>query len=68
MRTNVLWRKIARVILLIADELHISEEKALDRFYRSRTYEMLTAPRYGLQTMSDVYILDEYLKEAIIEN
>ena len=64
MRANVLWRKIARVILLIADELHISEEQALDRFYRSRAYKMLINPRYGLQTMSDVYILDEYLNEA----
>lgn len=64
MRTNVLWRKIARVILLIADELHISEEQALDRFYRSKVYKMLINPRYGLQTMSDVYILDEYLNET----
>ena len=64
MRDDVLWRKIARIILLIADELHISEEQALDRFYRSRAYKMLINPRYGLQTMSDVYILDEYLNEA----
>ncbi|MCQ2340672.1 MAG: DUF3791 domain-containing protein [Paludibacteraceae bacterium] len=64
MRDDVLWRKIARVILLIADELHISEEQALDRFYRSKVYKMLIDPRYGLQTMSDVYILDEYLNET----
>ena len=61
MRDNVLWRKIARIVLLIAKELNISEEQALAFFYQSRVYTMLKDPRYGLQQMSDVYILDEFL-------
>lgn len=63
MRDNVLWRKIARIVLLIAKELNVSEEQALTLFYQSRVYTMLKNPRYGLQTMSDIYILDEYMNE-----
>lgn len=49
MRDNVLWRKIARIVLLIAKELNISEEQALALSYQSRVYTMLKDPRYGLQ-------------------
>ncbi len=63
MRDNVLWRKIARIVLLIAKELNIPEEQALTLFYQSRVYSMLKDPRYGLQTMSDTYILEEYMME-----
>lgn len=48
---------------MIADGLHISSEQALDLFYQSHVYEMLVDPRYGLQIMSDVYILDEFMIE-----
>lgn len=63
MRDNVLWRKMARIVLLIAKELDITEEQALALFYQSRVYTMLKDPRYGLQQMSDVYVLDEFLNE-----
>lgn len=63
MRNNVLWRKIARIIMMIADGLQISSERALDLFYRSNVYNMLVDPRYGLQIMSDTYIYDEFMME-----
>lgn len=63
MRDNVLWRKIARIIILIAKELSIDEEQALTIFYQSRVYRMLKEPRYGLQIMSDIYVLDEFMLE-----
>lgn len=63
MRKNVLWRKIARIIIMISENLQISSERALDLFYNSRVYEMLVDPRYGLQTMSDTYIFDEFIME-----
>lgn len=63
MRDDVLWRKIARIIIMIADGLNISSERALDLFYKSNVYEMLVDPRYGLQTMSDTYIYDEFMME-----
>lgn len=63
MRKNVLWRKIARVIVMISENLQISNERALDLFYKSRVYQMLVDPKYGLQTMSDTYIFDEFMQE-----
>lgn len=63
MRNNVLWRKIARIIIMIADGLQISSERALDLFYKSNVYRMLVDSRYGLQTMSDTYIYDEFMME-----
>ena len=63
MRNNVLWRKMARIIIMIADGLQISSERALDLFYKSNVYRMLVDSRYGLQTMSDTYIYDEFMME-----
>ena len=63
MRKHVLWRKIARIIMMISQELNISSERALDLFYSSRVYQMLVDPKYGLQTMSDQYILEEFIME-----
>ena len=63
MRNNVLWLKIARIVVMISENLHISSERALDLFYQSRVYQMLVDPSYGLQTMSDTYIYDEFILE-----
>jgi len=63
MRDSVLWRKIARVIILISKQLNISNELALDMFYQSRIYKMLSNSKYGLQTMSDTCIVDEFILE-----
>ena len=63
MRKQVLWRKIARIIIMISDHLQISNERASDLFYKSRVYQMLIDPQYGLQTMSDTYIFDEFMLE-----
>ena len=63
MRKNVLWRKIARIIMMISENLEISSDRALDLFYKSRVYQMLVDPRYGLQKMSDTYIYDEFMLE-----
>lgn len=64
MRDNVLWRKIARITVMISETLHVSSETALDLFYSSKVYSMLVDPRYGLQTMSDAYILEEFMNEV----
>ena len=63
MRQNVLWRKIARIILLLAERLDVAPERAMNLFYRSRVCVMLNDPRYGLHLMSDQYILQEILHE-----
>ena len=63
MRDSVRWRKQARIVLMLAEELSISDEEALDRFYNSRTYTYFADPSRGLQAMSDRYIVDEILQE-----
>ena len=63
MRDTVLWRKQARIIMALALELSISEERALDLFYSTETYRQLSDPKYGLQLMSDGYIVENVLSE-----
>ena len=63
MRDNVLWRKQARIIIALASALEIDEEKALDIFYSTETYRQLSDPKYGLQLMSDGYVLENILRE-----
>ncbi len=63
MRDNVLWRKQSRIIMLLADALQIDAERALDLFYTTKVYQQLSDPKYGLQLMSDDYILEELIEE-----
>lgn len=63
MRDNVLWRKQSRIILLLAEALHISAERALNLFYSTNVYQQLTNPKSGLQLMSDQYILEDLINE-----
>ena len=64
MRDQVLWRKIARIIMLIRDQLGIPVEKAMDLFYRSHTFKLLNDPDTGLQLMSDQYIFEDFCRET----
>ena len=63
MRDSVLWRKQSRIIMAFASALAISEERALDLFYSTETYRQLSNPKYGLQLMSDGYIIENVLAE-----
>ena len=49
--------------MILAEELQIDVERALDLFYSTKTYQMLTEPKYGLQLMSDYYIVENILEE-----
>ncbi len=60
---NPLWRKQARIIMALAAELSIDEERALDLFYSTETYRQLSGTKYGLQLMSDGYIVENVLAE-----
>ena len=59
MRSDLLERKIARLVLARARERRLSEEQALALFYSTPAYQQLTDPRTGLYLMSDGYILDD---------
>ena len=63
MRDNVLWRKQSRIIILLADVLKISPERALDLYYSPKVYQQMSDPKFGLQLMSDDYIIEELIKE-----
>lgn len=63
MRDTVLWRKQSRIIMMLADALHIDAEEALNLFYSTNTYQQLSDPKYGLQLMSDGYILEDLIDE-----
>ena len=63
MRDTVLWRKQSRIIMLLADALHIDAERALDLFYSTKIYQQLSDPKYGLLLMSDGYILEDLIDE-----
>lgn len=63
MRDSVLWRKQSHIVMMLAEALKIDEEKALDIFYSTNAYKHLSDPKYGLQLMSDPYILEDILAE-----
>lgn len=63
MRNSVLWRKQSHIIMMLSDILEIDAERALDLFYSTKTYQQLSDQRYGLQLMSDQYIVDNVLEE-----
>lgn len=63
MRDTVLWRKQSRIIMKLADVLQIDAERALDLFYSTKVYQQLSDSKYGLQLMSDDYILEELIEE-----
>lgn len=63
MRDTVLWRKQSHIIMMLAEALQIDAERALDLFYSTKTYRQLSDPRYGLQLMSDLYLLDNIMME-----
>lgn len=63
MRDQVLWRKTARIAMLLAERLSIDSERALGIVYNSQTYILLSNPDSGLQLQSDTYILNDLLRE-----
>lgn len=63
MRDSVLWRKQSRIIMMLAETLHIDAERALNLFYTTNVYQQLSDPKYGLQLMSDDYILENLIEE-----
>lgn len=65
MRDSVLWRKVSNIVIMLADRLNIDEERALDIFYSTNTYKLLSNPKTGIQLMSDEYILQDVLNEII---
>lgn len=63
MKEQVFWRKISRIIMLLAEHLEISPKRAMDIFYNTQVCSMLHDQRTGLFLMSDRYIIHDILVE-----
>lgn len=67
MRDNVLIRKKAGLVLLLAKRLKITPEKALGLFYTTNTNRMLSDKCYGIQLMCNRSLLRDVLSELKVE-
>ncbi len=54
---------MSRIIMLLADLLKVSPERALNIYYSTNVYKQMVDPKFGLQLMSDGYILEEIVNE-----
>ena len=63
MKDYLLYRKITRIILQLAEELHISKKRALLLFYSTKVGQQFHDPKYGYQLMSDTYIVNDIMSE-----
>ena len=61
---NLLRMKFARVIKACATRTGCSLDEALDKFYRSQTYELMRDGVSDMHCMSDTYLVDELLDET----
>lgn len=59
----LMWNKIGRIVILLSERLDITPERALDIFYTSRTNERLHDPSTLLYTFSDLYIVEDVIRE-----
>lgn len=59
----LLWNKIARIIIQLAETLNVSTDRALQIFYDSDVCQMLHDKELGLHLMSDTYIVNDLIEE-----
>lgn len=63
LRDTLLWTKIGRICTRLAERMDVAPERALHIFYESRTCERLHDEATGLYLMSDLYIVDDVVRE-----
>lgn len=68
MRDSVLWRKQSHVIMMLAEELNVDIEQAMDLYYSTKTSQLLSDAKSGLQLMSDKYIVEDIIAELSKES
>ena len=64
----LLQKKYARVVELFAKENNISLEKALDIFYHSELYKLMSEGVSDMHCMSDAYLSEELGQEYYQKN
>lgn len=60
----ILDMKYARIIEILAQQLHLTREEAMDIFYNSPVFELIDKGVADLHCRSDQYLADEIIKEA----
>lgn len=60
---TLLQMKYARIISLLSKKADIEEEKAMELFYNSETYMLISKGISDFHCMSDAYLADEILLE-----
>ena len=65
MKDLLLWNKISRIVMLLAECLDIFSVRALDIFYNRENCEFLYSSRFGCYLTSYVYILDDIIRELL---
>ena len=61
---TLLRMKYARIVEMFAAKAGISYEQALDFFYNSKTYELVSQGVSDMHCMSDGYLVDQLMIEA----
>lgn len=59
----LLQKKYARIIEGLANSAKISEEKAMQLFYESSTYELISEGVGDMHCYGDLYLVDEIMIE-----
>ena len=59
----LLQKKYARIIADFAEKEKISLENALDFFYRSEVYQLMSKGISDMHCRSDLYLIDELVEE-----
>lgn len=60
---TLLQMKYARIVRIFADQEHLSYEDALDFFYHSYTYTLVSQGIADMHCRSDEYLVEELLAE-----
>ena len=59
----LLRRKYARIVKLFAEQTGLSYEQALDFFYDSKTYDLMSEGVADMHCLSDDYLAEELVIE-----
>ena len=60
---TLLQMKYARIISLLAKKGNIDEEKAMELFYNSNTYMLMSKGISDFHCLSDAYLVEEIMLE-----
>lgn len=59
----LLQRKYARIVKLFAEQAGLTYEQALDAFYNSKTFELISEGVADMHCFSDDYLAEELMIE-----